>query len=74
MIKTNALQNLLGGLLNLEDSLGGVTGASITAEEVAALENAIAENTETTDTVQAAGLLDGLNPVSGSCWRRHCCN
>lgn len=62
VIKTNALQNLLGGLLNLEDLLGGVTGASITAEEVAALENAIAENA---DTVQAAGLLDILNPVLG---------
>lgn len=66
VIKTNALQNLLGGLLSLDDVLGGVLGASLTAEDVAALEKALAENAAEADTVQAAGLLDGLlGPVLG---------
>ncbi len=63
VIKTNALQNLLGSLLSLDEILGGVggvLGASVSAEEVAALEKAIAENAAGTDTVQSAGLLDGL--------------
>jgi hypothetical protein len=62
VIKTNALQNLLGGLLSLEDVLGGVLGASVTAEDVAALQAAAAEG----DTVQAAGLLDGILGTSSS--------
>ncbi|MBB6446957.1 S-layer homology domain-containing protein [Bacillus benzoevorans] len=56
VIKTNALRNLLGGLLSVQDVLGGVLGASVTAEDVAALQAAAAEG----DTVQAAGLLDGI--------------
>lgn len=62
VIKTNALQNLLGGLLSVEDVLGGVLGASVTAEDVAALRAAAAE----VDTVQAAGLLDGILGTSGT--------